>query len=372
VAGPDLTCSDGTTAPTVVGCMPVGVLVPGNHVVPHYDHGKDEGYQRAPQMPRIRKLVHSLLNGRADLPTAVLLNLRHDACDEICSNGTFDLKGLRAEHPGRLPFYVVDGQHRIAALEIIAKEKEEWRSHPLPFVCILGASREEEMRQFYTVNSTAKSVRTDLAYTLLRRLRDDDERVVDELDESGKSWIVTGQRLAEHISRDENSKAWCGRIRFPGEPKGETLAPSASFVKSLQPLLKSRRFSLRRSMEEKCEILNAYWEGLRIILPNAFADPEGHLLQKGLGVWVMHEILADAIEIAADEGKPLDDPRTYDVLLGDALRGLEEVTQGGEGDVAVGSDFWLVGGEGAAGGFSSGAGKRVLVNKIRRAAGWEA
>jgi hypothetical protein len=33
----------------------------------------------------------------------------------------------------------------------------------IPFTCMLGATEDEEMDQFYIVNSKAKSVRTDLA-----------------------------------------------------------------------------------------------------------------------------------------------------------------------------------------------------------------
>jgi hypothetical protein len=71
--------------------------------------------------------------------------------------------------------YVVDGQHRTAALcELVEEDPVAWSPFSLPFVCMSGASERQEMGQFYVVNSTAKSVRTDLAYDLLKQRAESD------------------------------------------------------------------------------------------------------------------------------------------------------------------------------------------------------
>jgi len=65
----------------------------------------------------------------------------------------------------------------------------------IPYVCLLGAPEEEEMEQFYIVNSTAKSVKTDLALVLLRRRADKDPAVYQALQERGREWQVDGQAI---------------------------------------------------------------------------------------------------------------------------------------------------------------------------------
>jgi hypothetical protein len=47
-------------------------------------------------------------------------------------------------------------------------------------------AEDEEMRQFYVVNSTAKSVRTDLALDLLKQQYDRDGRVMEQTIETSQ------------------------------------------------------------------------------------------------------------------------------------------------------------------------------------------
>ena len=72
-----------------------------------YDQQKGRtGYQRPLAMARVNRLISDLVEGRVDLPTAVLLNLREYDPDE-------DFKarnGMKFFYP-RSPLYVVDGQH---------------------------------------------------------------------------------------------------------------------------------------------------------------------------------------------------------------------------------------------------------------------
>ena len=49
---------------------------------------------------------------------------------------------------------------------LVEENPEERSDFRIPFVCVIGANEleEEEMEQFYVVNSTVKSVCTDFAY----------------------------------------------------------------------------------------------------------------------------------------------------------------------------------------------------------------
>ncbi|MFD2579600.1 hypothetical protein ACFSTD_15450 [Novosphingobium colocasiae] len=121
-------------------------------------------------------------------------------------------------------FHVVDGQHRIKSSrkKLIQEEDEElWSKYQIPFVCMLGADEGEEMEQFYTINTKAKPVRTDLAYELLTQRSKNDESIVDALAEKGAGLDC---QSAEHNAKklSDNSPPWRGRVRFAAmEKKGK-------------------------------------------------------------------------------------------------------------------------------------------------------
>ena len=227
-------------------------------------------------------------------------------------------------------------------------------------VCLLGANEHEEMREFYVVNSTAKSVRTDLALDLLKQSAESDPDVMEGLLARGEDWKVRGQTLVEAVER--HSTIWRGRIRFPGEPKGATMITSSGMVTSVKPLL-STPYLGQLTTENQVKILDAFWQGIRKDLPEVFEDPEGFVIQKMTGTLVMHTVLIHALEYVRSKGWSVIEPESYANTLADALGELQGDTR--DGAVVSGVDFWRAGAEGAAGSFSSNAGRRVLTAKIR-------
>ena len=99
------------------------------------------------------------------------------------------------------------------------------------------------------------------------------------------------------------------------------------------------------------------------MIPDVFMNPPEYGLQKSTGVQIMHQLLISVIEQLRSKGQSVVDPHAYEDVLSDALLNLEGDTA--EGDVARGSDFWLAGVKGAAGSFSSNAGRRVLLARLR-------
>ena len=307
-------------------------------------------------MTRVNKLAADLRTGRVDLPTAVLLNIREGA-ETI----------LQDEHEGRAMFrpdghelYVVDGQHRIEALAKLVDENEQkWSPYQVSFVCMLGADEIEEMTQFYVVNSTAKSVRTDLALDLLKQRAENDPDLMASLVEKGEDWKVDGQTIAEEMAR---MPLWKDRIRFPGEPQGETTIGSAGIVGSLKQVLATPYFG-QISQQNRLRILESYWEGVALVLPEVFKKPADYALQKSTGVQIMHSLMISVIELLRSNGQSVVDPEAYAAALTEPLLNLEGDTA--EGGAARGPDFWLSGVQGAAGSFSSNAGRRVLLARLR-------
>jgi DGQHR domain-containing protein len=339
----------------VVGVIEAGLLTT-IHVTPRRDFQRKTGYQRELSVERINRLADDLKKKKVDIPTAVLLNLRRFKRELHL----VEREGQKYFRPSGEKLYVVDGQHRIEALNKLNNEDPaRWSSFKLAFVCMLGADELEEMWQFYVVNSTAKSVRTDLALDLLKQQAESDQVVMESLVERGESWKVQAQTIAERLAQ---KPTWRGVIRFPGEQKGGTVIGSAGLVGSLKLLLATPYFG-SITTDNQLKILDAYWSGIREVIPEAFDDPAAYTLQKSLGVMAMHSLLVSVIEYVRSAGKSVIDAKAYADALRETLLSLEGDTAAGE--IARGADFWRTGPNGAAGSYSSNAGRRVLLAKIK-------
>ena len=339
----------------VVGVIQAGILI-DLHCVPRRNTRTKKGYQRDPVRARVNKLKQDLRKRRVDLPTAVLLSMRDGSASSLRQTErglllTLDSKSL----------YVVDGQHRIEALRgLIEDDPDEWSDFVIPFVCVLGASELQEMEQFYVVNSTAKSVRTDLAYDLLTQRAETDPSVFSALLERGEEWKVAGQKVVERLETE--SIVWSGRIRLPGEPKARTTINNSAMVNSLKQVLSSHYF-MALTLDTRVKILSAYWLGVREVLPECFDELTAYSIQKTTGVITLHAFLLSVIEHVRAAGKSVMETDSYRRILDKPLSELQGDNR--EGDPVRGSDFWLAGFHGAAGSFSSNVGRRVVLAKLR-------
>ena len=349
--------------PMVTGFISAGVLIPSRYEIPYHSATTRKGYQRPPQELRINELANDLRKGRVDLPTAVLLNIRNRNAAEAVQRGALNIDTLAELSRRETKFFVVDGQHRILALDrLIAEDPDgKWNEYLIPFVCLLGATEDQEMEQFHVVNSKAKSVRTDLSLMLLRQRADKHPEVFEQLAERGKEWQVKGQRLVERLV--DNSNIWRGRIRMAAMDKGATTIPSASMVNSLKPLLQSPFFG-GLNIESQQKVLDAYWGGIRDLMRPAFDDPDQYVIQKGTGAIAMHAMLLHVLELVKARGLSVTEPDSYASLLKKPLEQLEG--DNGLGMPVTGLEFWKVAPEGAAGSYSSNAARRVLIVKFRQ------
>ncbi len=341
--------------PMALGVITAGMLA-DLYIVPRRDTRKKTGYQREVSPTRVNRLIKDLTEDRVDLPTAVLLNLRTFRAE----THLIVRDGREYFSPNDEKLYVVDGQHRVEALtRLVQMDADRWSGYEIPFVCMLGADEREEMEQFYVVNSTAKSVRTDLALDLLKQRAESDVDVMKSLIERGESWKVKAQTLVEELS---TTPAWRSRIRLPGDPRGDATITSSGMAASLKPLLGTPYFGAITTGNQ-VKILDAFWQGVREVIPEAFDKPSDYVLQKATGVMAMHALLISLIEYVRSKGQSVIEATSYAPPLRSALLELEGDT--GSGDVARGVDFWKAGPDGAAGSFSSNAGRRVLAVKLR-------
>ncbi len=345
-----------TERPIAVGFIKAGDLIP-RAAIAHREFEGGTGYQRLPSQARVNLLARDLRRQRVDLPTALLLNLRsYDPAVNIKHQDGAAYLCLTDER-----LWEVDGQHRCQGLKVaLEEEPDRFKDYTIPFVLGLGWHEEYEMEQFYVVNSNAKSVPTTIAFDILAALGQNIPGLVQDLEENGRAWQVHGQDLTKEIS--ETSPVWRGRIRFSNQPKGMTTVPSAGFVNSLKPVLASAYFGrLTRGAQSK--VLSAYWDAQRIVLPNAFSEPQDYVLQKSLGVQVMHSIFNDVVELVRANDDSVTEPSSFVKVMTQSLVNLSGDT--GSGTQVSGDDFWLSGKQGAAGAYSSSAGRRVLTARLR-------
>ena len=339
----------------VVGVLDASTLIT-QASVPRRDTRTKSGYQRDLTRARVNRLQNDLRAGRVDLPTAVLLSMRDDS-NALIENGAKDL----CLHLSGRELNIVDGQHRVAALRGLLEESpEKWSNFKVPFICVLGADEHQEMEQFYVVNSTAKSVRTDLAFDLLKQQAENDSSLANALEERGEKWKVSGQTIVERLNHE--AALWRARIRFPGEPTNATTINNSGMVNSLKQLLSSPYFG-NLTTDNQVKILDAYWRGIEKVLPECFEEPTEYAIQKSTGVMTMHSLLLSVIEHVRSAGNSVIEPGSYEQVLENPLTELEGENR--EGDLARGPEFWRVGSTGAAGSHSSNAGRRVLLAKIR-------
>ena len=117
------------------------------------------------------------------------------------------------------------------------------------------------------------------------------------------------------------------------------------------------------SQSNQVAILTAYWNGIANVIPEAFGDAQAYSLQKSVGVQILHSLLIPVLEYIRSTGDSVLEPESYVKAMGEALTQIEGDT--GNGDLARGADFWVAGRDGAAGSYSSNAGRRVLTAKLR-------
>jgi hypothetical protein len=99
-------------------------------------------------------------------------------------------------------------------------------------------------------------------------------------------------------------------------------------------------------------------------MPEAFDEPSEFSIQKGIGVTVLHMLLNQVVEIARSRGDSMSEPGTYARILRDALEQVEG--ENASGDPVAGGNFWRAAPVGAAGSYSSSAGRRVLIAKMQQ------
>ena len=353
-------------------------------VVDVYDPTTQKGYQRVGVPSRMREAGRYYEEG-GRMPNPLLVNIRAEDFEKIRVEIT---AGERAEYDeaietkgnwvgagyieflADLQLWIYDGQHRAGGVGDLVKRRDEFDDFPVPLSITLGLSEVDEMKEFYEVNTNAKSVKTDLAWELLRQMAMQDPELAYELNLQGRDWITRGLEVVMALGNLDGP--WADRIQAPNEKKvrsdGLTMA-QAQFVQSIKPVLDMALFE-RADPITIAQVLNAYWKGVAQVLPEPFdphTSPKDWVIQKGPGAYTLHRVMPRVIEVIRARGHRLGDVAAY----AEALKGLTDLSgeitdeDTGQRIEMSGSDFWHAGSHGVAGAYSGEAGRKHLFLMIQ-------
>lgn len=345
-----------------------------------FDPETNTGYQRLPMQSRVRQATAYYERG-GRMPNPLLLNLRkndvHQVEIEIDNRAGYDEAIRTGGHwigTGRIvvdyadvKIYVYDGQHRGGAIEeAVDASPEDFAEFPVPVSLTLGLDDAEEMKEFYEVNNNAKSVKVDLAWELLRKMAAEDEDLAEFLEVSNQDWKTKGADVTDALLA--SGGLWHDKIQRANVKKvrADNLVLNLSqFIRSLQPVLAMPALK-KADPEQIAVVIDAYWEGIRKVMPEPFDEPKSYVLQKGPGAIAFHRVLPQVIEVLRARGDRLGDADAYARVLEDlpTLSG-EVVHEDGRSEMVTGAKFWLSGPEGVASQWTGDAGRKRLAVRIQ-------
>ena len=347
-----------------------------------YNPSTKTGYQRTAQTARVNSAAKYYGEKGGRMPNPLLVNIREEDFSKLNLVIDDDLDGFEQaqdeegdwigvgyiEIPVDLFIWIYDGQHRGDGIGVVLTDYDGFEDFPVPLSINLGLTNIEEMTEFYEVNTNAKSVRTDLAWSLLKAMADQDPELADRLEMEGRDWITRGQTVVDEI--ETLGGVWSGRIQAPNQKGKKTdhlTIPQAAFVRSLRPLL-DMPLMTKAEPSKIAQLLNAYWSGIAQVLPEPFDpanNPKDYAIQKGQGTIALHRVLPQVIEVIRARGKSLADPDAYADVMKDLPKLSGEIMTDTGPQPVEGAEFWLTGSAGAASQFSGDAGRKRLSVLVR-------
>lgn len=326
--------------------------------------GEKAGYQRSAEEARITALAKSIASKGLVVINAIVLNNREPNPKKISfTNGITQI-----DLPKKL--WALDGQHRCEAWlaiynnpDTFGVDQKAFGKNLVNFTLLWGAGTEEEVLTFYDINHFGKSIKLenrielDVYLTKLGISSHKDNQLIAEMDD-----------VVEHL---HGHSIWNGKIKFANSKEG--IVPKSALVQSLALIFKDANLSFLSQAERK-KLITAIWEGLGEVFPEILGEDsvaKDWSLQKAIGVNIFHRLIpiiyADIIR------KNMTIPTKSaqkDVLSSKVWTEYFKKIRAKNDDTNIlgqpvdGVQFWTTGKEGAAGSYSSGQGRSMLLEKL--------
>ena len=360
----------------------VATSIPAHLLVNHFQVDEtrgndDDGYQRPHKARRSQDLSHRILEEDVVLPMSVTVNIRSA---EAFQNNVKDNKFLYDVH-AHGPLWVVDGQHRIKALQMALqnagkegneKKFEEIANKYLPAVITFTSDRFSEMELFTEINSHAKSVPVDQQLqNNVKRVKAGDHKLRKEMDSKGL--LLANYQIpifVEKINRDTTS-LWYNRVKSPGATADSPNVGYNSMAKYIKLMFTSDALislKLQEKPDLAMQIFNAYWDGLALVYPDMFNNPKLYSAQKAVGADCFMRVMGAVVNwITNNKNEDLKKDTTYVPAFKKMLENLGGSAENDDGSekYAVGIEFWRSGKSGAVGNYSNEKGKAVLARMMK-------
>ena len=258
------------------------------------------GYQRPLIDTRIAKATKYLLYEEGVFPTSILVNIRGNIDFHLVANiEEFGEFGILDVPQRSLPLWIIDGQHRVMAIRVAAKEDpRRFYNYALPVSILNFRSRFDEMRQFFIINSRQKRIRTDLAQRHLHQtISTRGEMEVSRFESKSKMFAAEAVLVVDFLRLHPESP-WYGMVKIPSDRRRREgqIVTQTSFASSIGIILKELTKEERDEIREYPKLLGLllvdYWNALKEIYPEAFANPRNYTIQKTLGCYVFHKIFS--------------------------------------------------------------------------------
>lgn len=191
----------------------------------------------------------------------------------------------------------VDGNHRL--FYAAGDDKREPILVDVPFQIHIGLSREQERSIFVDINSNQKGLNTSHLDIMQSRLTAEQLEIKDHLDR----WIT------KRLSEDPKSP-WHGLIHHGGSKQGSRMqgltrpVNFASIKGGTNKLLsKSQYIHDLTDPEAQYVIVRNYWNAIKIVFAEEWANPKEYLLLKNIGVWSLSFLGGTIIDRCMPKGK---------------------------------------------------------------------
>jgi DGQHR domain-containing protein len=292
-----------------------------------------EGYQRPPEESRLKpdkgSIVRYLLNEMGLFPTSVLLNIRENLefKEEVQLDAKISFGKLKIPDETRL--WIIDGQHRITALQRAMNRKPELENYPVPVSITCLKEKFEEMLLFYIVNSRQRRIKTELAY---RQLQSMYEKV--KIKEQFK-WLkevilgpiqerqAVAALIVDYMAENEDSPFY-NRIKYLGEEtERRHLVEDSVLIRYISKLRGEMIFE-SMTPETMADLLIYYWNAIKELYPKCFHEDfkDEYTLLRHTGIASFTYLFPVVYGLCAQEGNiTKENMKKYLSYLKEDLRG---------------------------------------------------
>lgn len=237
--------------------------------------GKD-GYQRKPNDRRFYEIANYLTYDNSMMPPAIVLSYRGKL-----NKKKIDGDIVRIDFDETEKLYVIDGQHRLGGLKVIAglyvdpdtkatvhdfeQYEARFAKFEMPVVIIESPSVQVEAYQFAKINSEAKKVNKFLANESI--LRGGGPAPTGKL-----AWMTRATAVTNFLNEDSSSP-FKNNLKHPNSPRGHVYFCSMlGMTNALDSIVTNQTYAALWAKESRQiqQMIADYWSAWKEVMPFCF------------------------------------------------------------------------------------------------------